>query len=56
LHGSTLGKVFSTRDEAFVDALLSDDSFMRRRAGSIPARVAEDVEEVIWETLRAQPR
>ena len=53
LHGSTLGAVLSKGDESLVDALLADDSFMRFRAGLIPARVAEDIEEAVWLKLRA---
>ena len=52
LRGSTLRHVFGPADVSIVDGLLQNDSFMRRFVGMIPARVAEAVEEVVWEALR----
>jgi hypothetical protein len=37
---------------ALVDRVLDDDSFMRRFAGTVPARVVEAIEDRVWELMR----
>lgn len=38
---------------ALVEEALRDDALMRRHAGEVPARVAEAIEDYVWERLRA---